>query len=95
MERKIKWNKKALQHFKDQLFWYEVNKGHSFAVAFSKNIKSAVSTIEYSPGIGRVEQVIKNKTYRSFANHPHCKIFYWHSAKEIRVVDIILVYKLK
>lgn len=95
MERKIKWNKRALQHFKDQLFWYEVNRGHHFAVTFSENIKSAVLSIEHTPSVGRMERTIKGKTYRSFVNHPHCKVFYWYSAKEVRIVDIILVYKLK
>ena len=95
MECKLNWNKKALQHFKDQLFWYEVNSGHDFALSFSANIQDAVCTIKTTPTIGRIEFQKKRKTYRSFVNHPHCKIFYWYTAKEIRIVDIVLVYKLK
>ena len=95
MARRLKWNKRALQHFKDQAFWYEVNKGHDFAVSFSENIRTSVDALLLTPTMGRVEYVLNRKTYRSFTNHPHCKIFYWYTARELRIVDIVLVYKLK
>ncbi|MBQ9363705.1 MAG: type II toxin-antitoxin system RelE/ParE family toxin [Bacteroidaceae bacterium] len=95
MERKLKWNKRALQHFKDQAFWYEVNRGHDFAVSFSENIKVSVDAIGCHPTMGRIEYIVGRRTYRCFSNHPHCKIFYWYTAREVRIVDIVLVYKLK
>ena len=90
MERVIRWNKKALKRFNEQLFWYEVNKGHDFAITFSKNIQSSVLAIVQTPTIGRIEYTIGGKEYRRFVNHPRCKIFYWFSSKEVRIVDIII-----
>ena len=95
MARRLRWNKRALQHFKDQAFWYEVNKGHDFAVSFCEDIRLSAVALALTPTIGRIEYVLGRKTYRSFANHPHCKIFYWYTAREVRIVDIVLVYKLK
>ena len=94
MERKLKWNKKAIQHFKDQLFWYEMNRGHDFAVTFSENIRVAIDVIWKTPTIGKKEYVINKRAYRSFINHPRCRIFYWYSSKEVRIVDILLASKL-
>lgn len=84
----VTWSKTALYAFHNQAFWYRLNKGEQFVKSFSQNISQTIDTISGMPSIGRFEKRGNGKVYRSLLSHPKCRIYYWHTESELRIVNL-------
>lgn len=85
----IRWSRKALKKFDDKSLWYLANCGESFVKSFTKDINETVTAISYSPGIGRMRKKSKTFTYRLYANHPRCSIYYKYDEHFVCIIDLI------
>lgn len=74
--------------FREQVVWYEANRGHDFVLSFAHNIEDNINLICSMPTIGRFIKEENGRTYRSIANHPRCAIFYWHNNKEVHIANL-------
>lgn len=85
---KVVWSKSAQHAFREQVVWYEANRGHDFVLTFSLNIQGYIDAICNMPSIGRLIKVENGRSYRSISNHPRCTIFYWHNDREVHIANL-------
>lgn len=85
----IKWSRKALKKLDNKSLWYLANCGEAFVKSFAKDVNETVAVISCSPGIGRMKKESKTFTYRLYANHPRCSIYYKYDEHSVCIIDLI------
>lgn len=85
----VTWSNRAIRRLDEKSLWYLANCGEAFVRSFVQNVKESVDLIAHMPSVGIKHKLVGERQYRRYINHPRCFIYYWHTATQVHIIDLV------